>query len=426
MHLSDPCEEPRENPARPEPDPDVFAWRLGELRRRKRRAAFRRLIRATRLVGLWVALCLPIVSGLRAQEPTIKSEPAAEKSDAKAGVPAEKAAPDPVADEAFKLSQTARTEDDFGKIAALCEAALARPDLAPKKRDYAANLAAWARNRRGQLRLDRGDAEGAAADFDAALAHDPKRWLAYLNRGILRAQKEDFGGAVGDFTKAIELNPRYERAWINRGEANYARGEFAAAVDDYSKALEIKADQPDLLIQRGHARGKLGRTDQAMQDFEQALRLDPKAHEAYVHRGDLRLDRGDYARAAADYRAAVQLAPESHRALVSTAWLLATCPQDNLRDPQRAVTYAVRAVQLLGEGNDDVRHRYLDVLAAAFAAAGNFDQAAQTSVQAIKAAPKDYETIYRERMGLYQRRQAYRHQVAPTGERTVIRSGRDT
>lgn len=370
---------------------------------------------AARLKAAQVDGAQPAEASKAAEEKSVEKEPSEKEAPAKESK-------DPVFGEAFRLSQNAKGEADYSRIVVICEEALAQQGVPQKKQEYAATLAGWAYNRRGQIKIARQDRTGAMEDFDAAIERDPKRWQPYLQRGVAFAQDGKFAEAVEDFTKVVEIQPKEPRGWFNRGEANYARGQFQLAVDDYTEAAKLKADDVDVLVRRGHAYYKLGDDAKALADFTKAISVDSRFSEAYIFRGDLRLDQGDYPQAAQDYRAAVRLAPQSHRALVSLAWLLATCPRNEIRDPQSAAAYAVRAVQLLGESEPENRHRYFDVLAAAQAAGGNFEQAAQTAVRAISTAPKADEGAYRERLEMYQRRQAFQHLASPPNSRKPVRS----
>lgn len=65
--------------------------------------------------------------------------------------------------------------------------------------------------------------------------------------------------------------------------------------------------------------------------------------------------------------------------LNNLAWLLATYPDRDLRDPERAIQYARLAVSL----RDPVDWSYVDTLAAAYAAAGDFDNAVLEQERAI-------------------------------------------
>jgi hypothetical protein len=97
------------------------------------------------------------------------------------------------------------------------------------------------------------------------------------------------------------------------------------------------------------------------------------------------------------------------------AWLRATCPDPKFRDASEALRLA-RAQA--GAGNA----RALDVLAAACAEAGLFDEAVTAAHQAIEAAEHSGEKTaaaeIRDRLKLYESRRPYRERVAGKATRT--------
>src|SRR5262249_49009214 len=113
---------------------------------------------------------------------------------------------------------------------------------------------------------------------------------------------------------------------------------------------------------------------------------------------------GQHALAVADNEAALRLAPDDARTCNNLAWLLATSPQDELRDPARAVALARQACERTGgQGGCS-----LDTPAAGLAASGQFAEAVEQQSRAVELAREEDRADYRMRLELYQARQAYR------------------
>src|SRR5438552_18422588 len=72
---------------------------------------------------------------------------------------------------------------------------------------------------RGNERYQKGDLDGAIADYDAALTFDPRWARAYNMRGSARYNKGDLDGSIADYTRAIETDPPLGMAHSNRGMA---------------------------------------------------------------------------------------------------------------------------------------------------------------------------------------------------------------
>lgn len=119
----------------------------------------------------------------------------------------------------------------------------------------------------------------------------------------------------------------------------------------------------------------------------------------------------EYARARDDYRAALRVDPDSREARRSLAWLLATCPDEDVRDGREAIRIA--------EELDSRTHEDYDTLAAAYAEAGRFDDAVSATGQAAAMAANSRDprisglvSDLRKRLALYDNGIAYRDTTA--------------
>jgi tetratricopeptide (TPR) repeat protein len=236
---------------------------------------------------------------------------------------------------------------------------------------------------------------------------DDKCWRAIHNRGVLLAQDGHFEKAFDDFNRTIELNPEFAKAYSNRGALYVVANDLPAALADYGRAIEL---DPNLAIAhrgRGRVCHLLGQLDEAIAHYDAAVQLAPEDGYAVASRADLLTDLGRYVDAAADYDLAIEIDPQSAHAYSGSAWLLATCPDDAVRDPQLAIERARMAIEL--SGKDDAVS--FDTLAAAQASAGDFTAAAQTVRQAIDLATADERGVYQDRLSLYQHAKPYR--IAP-------------
>jgi tetratricopeptide (TPR) repeat protein len=137
----------------------------------------------------------------------------------------------------------------------------------------------------------------------------------------------------------------------------------------------------------GNAAFERGDYETAYREFlDAAARGDALANFTlgYMHmegRGAVR----DCGRAAAYFTRAVELDPAQGFYHNGLAWLLATCPQAQCRDGKRAVASALKALRF----DSAYAAVYLDTLAAAYAEAGSFDEAAalqQVAIDLLKSA----------------------------------------
>lgn len=115
-------------------------------------------------------------------------------------------------------------------------------------------------------------------------------------------------------------------------------------------------------------------------------------------------DNGEWQNAIHDYEQVLQARPEDIVALASLARILAACPDDDLRDGQRAVEYAQKACQLTNWTNVVP----LATLAAAYAEIGDFEAAADWQRKAVDLAPEEAKPAMHKPLQLYEQRKALR------------------
>ncbi len=135
------------------------------------------------------------------------------------------------------------------------------------------------------------------------------------------------------------------------------------------------ASLADLLMRRG-------RVDEAIEHSEEALRIRPNDADAENNLGLALLQRGETKRALAHLKKGLEINPGHMNAEVNLAWILATSPDDSLRNGARAVQLAEDVMNRAGHPNAIV----LRTLAAAYAETGRFSDAIATAQQAIELA----------------------------------------
>ena len=133
--------------------------------------------------------------------------------------------------------------------------------------------------------------------------------------------------------------------------------------------------------------------------------FDPERPIPYLDRGVAYGAKAEYDKAVADFNSALELDPDFSPAYNNLAWTLATCPQAALRNGQQAVQDATKACALSGWNNIN----QLDTLAAAYAEAGDFENAVNWETKVLATpnlAPED-AAIAKDRLALYQAHQPY-------------------
>jgi tetratricopeptide (TPR) repeat protein len=165
--------------------------------------------------------------------------------------------------------------------------------------------AAVAYDSRGIAYANKGDFDGAIADFNEAIRLDPKNAAAYSNRGNAYNDKGDHERAILDLDEAIRLDPKRAAAYNNRCWARFLIGrDLAQALADCTESLRLSPNQADTINTRGGVQYKLGAFDRAIADFSAAIAMDPKDAASLYARGLAKLRSGDTAGGDADIAAA--------------------------------------------------------------------------------------------------------------------------
>jgi len=236
----------------------------------------------------------------------------------------------------------------------------------------------------GNLRVAQGDPQAGLVEYDAALALDPRNIAALRNKASLLVRLGRRGDAAQALAAVLLLVP----------QDGPAHGDLASLLD------------------------RQGRRDEALSHYRRAAALMPEDPAAQMALAGALGARGDEAGAVEAFRSTLKLDPQSVPALAQLAWILATTPVRESRDPGEAVRLAEGACQATGGANPAV----LDILAAAYASAGRFPEAVGTAEQAITLAKAAGSSVRPEpierRLELYKKGRPFARTSTPEGAGT--------
>ena len=141
--------------------------------------------------------------------------------------------------------------------------------------------------------------------------------------------------------------------------------------------------------------------------MRQALSIKDGYAEAHYNLAQVLAAQGRGLEAVDQYSAALAQSPDWLPALSELAWIRATHPDSRVRDARQAVSLAERA-RARANGKDPTT---LDVLAAAYAAAGRFDEAVASARSALdllggRGSGSGWSEL-NERYALYQQQRLY-------------------
>ncbi|MDC0935920.1 tetratricopeptide repeat protein [Pirellulales bacterium] len=287
-----------------------------------------------------------------------------------------------------------------------------------------------------------GKVEESAKLATKAVALDPENpeALYYMAVGLQQAGQVDRAAEV--YRQVIARRPEFARAHAGLGSALLALGELEAAEASVRRALELQPQGAGNLCGLGEILLRQNELHDAMAQFQAALALEPDLADARAGLGRVLFELGDAAEAARHLRMALKFRPDDGRyrrvlgdalfeqgdspaaqeqfetALAANpndlevanamAWLLATTPDDSVRNGARAVALAERVCRETGFSSSIC----MDTLAAAYAEAGRFDEAVSTATKATElaksAGKEELAAKFGARREMYRAKQPYR------------------
>jgi len=229
----------------------------------------------------------------------------------------------------------------------------------------------WAWHVLGSLLERRGDLEAAAECYRKAIHINPRWWDAWLRLGALRERDSDREGAHRCYEAAVKAKPSEWR--VHRRLAGFLvrRGRPQEALPHFQRAWELDQTQPG-------AAYLLARTHVRLRRYADAVAVLQRPETMVVSGNDDNL---------------------------LLAWLLATVPEETLREGPRALSI----IQGILAEKDRKTPAQLDVLGAAYAEVGRFDEAAAAARDALRRIEEgERASSIRKRLAAYEKGMPWR------------------
>ena len=255
--------------------------------------------------------------------------------------------------------------------------------------------------------LSRGQLDEAAGEFERALAIRPRHAGARTNLGLVCQRRGQLDAAIAHYRRVLTDWPEYAMAHHNLGAAYEERGRLDEAAHHLAEAARLSDDPWGPRSSLGRVLLLRGQTAEAADHLRRAVALRPDYAPSRFYLAFTLYELGQADEAEAEYREAKRLQPDWPEAARRRAWRLATDPNAGAAHANRAVLLA-RAASWHG----DPEPAELDVLAAAYAAAGRFDDARAAACRALRVASAAGDNhlarAIKERLHLYQSGRPYR------------------
>jgi len=166
-----------------------------------------------------------------------------------------------------------------------------------------------AHNNLGSSLFLSGDAIGACAEFQNALALDPRYVNALVNLGRVQVQIGAFADASTHFTSALAMEPTNAEAHFGLGFALASTGHLAEGIAHYREAIRLEPSTTDYRLKLAQALFRAHDATAAIEQFQELVHLAPTLVEAHTGLGTALASQGNFSEAERELTAALRLNP---------------------------------------------------------------------------------------------------------------------
>lgn len=174
---------------------------------------------------------------------------------------------------------------------------------------------------RGHELYEKGDLNGAMAEYRVALRLEPNNAIAHYYLGAALGQKNDAQGEIAEYRASLRINDKIPDVHFFLGMALRRKGDLDGAIAEFRAALSIRPDSvypnsADAHLFLGMTLHQKGDLDGAITEFHAALSIRPdrdysNSADAHWNLGTVLAQKGDTDRAIAEFRVAIRLKPGS-------------------------------------------------------------------------------------------------------------------
>jgi tetratricopeptide (TPR) repeat protein len=255
-----------------------------------------------------------------------------------------------------------RDEDAAAELRAVLERA---PDFVEGRAELATILARQGRYQEAELEAR----EALAADPGASAA----RWRLV---DVLEHQGKA-AEARRELETLVTTSPDFAAAQFKLGGLLAEEGDAQGAIDRFERAVELDPDLVEAHQNLAILYGRRGDFVAAVRHQERAVDLGPESAEARLTLATARILAGDTAAARRDLEVALAKHPSDPRIADTLARVLATAPEDSVRDGAMAADIASKLIDAVPSTH------HAQTMAMALAELGRFEDAARLEEQAI-------------------------------------------
>lgn len=246
--------------------------------------------------------------------------------------------------------------------------------------------------------------KAALKDLDQAYLLEPDNLQVLLLRASVYQELDEPEKALADVDQALRLKPGLGPAMRLKALLLAGSGKFNQAIQQLEEVQKNEPEDVAVALHLAIFYNAEQRPRKAIEVYSQVLAEEPDNAIALQGRADALLSIGKHGEAIGDYEKALKLRPKDPSLLNNFAWVLATSPDDQLRDGQRAIQLATEACRLTKYKQDHI----LSTLAAAYAETGDFQTAIKWSQKAVEVGSEDQKEQLAKELESYRQNKPWR------------------
>ena len=237
---------------------------------------------------------------------------------------------------------------------------------------------------KGQFLAALGEHDEAIENFTKLIEKFDAPGLYYF-RSVLYLQAKDYDKALADVNKSLRQGMDVATATRLKGVIYLQMEKYDDAIRIFKQLRRHVEHKDDAAAQIAYATAKKGLYKSALKMLNAELEKQPESTDFLRTLADMELMFGHWGKAAKVYERILKLNPTDSGVLNNYAWLLATCPDDKLRDGKRALEMAVSACEITFYAEAHI----LSTLASAHAELGDFEKAREWARKAVELGEKE-------------------------------------